>query len=397
VPAPDGETKSADDSAAKAADAATTSADDSATKTGDDHNAADAAATPAQAAELPVVPRTSTISTTARADADGEAPASSSRGKRSTVDPATLRETNKPADLISLPRTMSEEWMAADADDGAYEVEPRRPRWILAVAGGLAVIGAVAVFAMTRGGETVAPRASAAARSGSGEPTGTPTGAVAAVPLDAASAAAPVAVVAPVVAPVDAAEVAMAPPVVPIDAPPVAAVPVDAMQVAVAPVAATATTQVATTATKPATTPTATKPDAPVATKPVTTPVATTATKPATTPIATKPDAPVATKPATKPDVPATKKPPKEPKAPSAPKDERTIEQLVDAHEFGKANTACTTNTQFSTPRLVACALAACNTHSAALAARWIRAIPRASRDEMVSTCKGLGVDVPTP
>jgi hypothetical protein len=125
----------------------------------------------------------------------------------------------------------------------------------------------------------------------------------------------------------------------------------------------------------------------------VTTPVATTATKPATTPIATKPDAPVATKP----DVPATKKLPKEPKAPSAPKDERTIEQLVDAHEFGKANTACTTNTQFSTPRLVACALAACNTHSAALAARWIRAIPRASRDEMVSTCKGLGVDVPTP
>jgi hypothetical protein len=383
VPDPDDETKSADGSA-------TTVADDSATKTDDDKKSAAGVATAAQGVDMPVLPRTSTISTAAPATADGDAAPSTSQDKRTAVDPGTLREANTAADLISLPRTMSEEWMAAEADDGAYEVEQRRPRWILAAAGGLAVIGAVAVLAMTRGGETAAPRASAASRSSSTEPA--PGGAVAVVQLDAASAVAP-----EVVAPLDAAEVAMAP-VVPSDAPQVAIVPVDAVvvpTVAVAPAPVGADVAVVPVTAKPETTAkaaqaitpvatTATKPDA---TKPAATPVVTT--------VATR-DATVA-KPVRKPAAPATTKPPTEPKAPPPPKDERTIEQLVDAREFSKANTACTTNTQFSAPRLVACALAACNTHSAALAARWIRAIPRASRDEMVSTCKGLGVDVATP
>jgi hypothetical protein len=98
-----------------------------------------------------------------------------------------------------------------------------------------------------------------------------------------------------------------------------------------------------------------------------------------------------------KPKEPKGHKPHKDPKASPAPKDERTIEQLVDAGEFAKANTACATNTQFSTPRLVACATAACNTGSVPLATRWIRAIPRASRDEMAAKCKSIGLEITIP
>jgi hypothetical protein len=316
--------------------------------------------------ELPVLPRTSTstIATAApeptppaaepaTAPVEPEAAAAPARGKRATIDPATLRETNNPADLISLPRTMSEEWMARDADDGAYEEGPRRPRWIVPVAGGVAAIAVVAVvFAMGGSSDSPAPRKAA----------GPGVEVVAIVSIDAA---APALVVPPVV-PIDAPPVAVAPAVVPVDAAAVAVAPIDAgTAVVVAPVDAA----VAVAAVEP------------VAPKPV---------APA------PPKKPTVPKEPTAPKVPTAPKEPK-PKVPTPPKDERTIEQLVAAGELAKANTACTTNTQFSTPRLVACATAACNQHSLALATRWIRAIPRASRDEVIGMCKALGVDVVLP
>ncbi len=286
----------------------------------------------------PVVPRTNTSTVSAAAieqalaaSATSESPEKPSepQEERTTVEPHTLREASA-ADLISLPRTMSEEWMSRDADDGAYEVSSGRPRWIVpAIVAGVAAVGVVAVLAL--GGDK---GSSAPARVVANEPVvhADAEVAVAVVPVDAAE----------VVVTPDAAEVAM----VPIDAPqvvPDAAVPADAAVVAVAVDAAVP---------KPT-------PD-------------TVATNPATT----DPD----------------KKP-----TPKPPKDERTIEQLIDAREFAKANTACASNTLFSTPRLVACAIAACTTKSAPLAARWIRAIPKASRDEIVDRCKSLGLEVAIP
>lgn len=280
---------------------------------------------------MPVVPRTNaskisaaTIDQALAASADSESPEkparadSEPREQRTTVDPSTVHETTSAADLISLPRTMSEEWMATDANDGAYEVSSRRPRWIVqALIAGLAAVGVVVVFAL--GGH----RASS--------PAAEPRAVV------QADAAVPVVVVAAV--PADAAEVVRADAMVPLDAP----------QVAVVPVVADA--------------------GAPVASVPL--------------------DAAVPAK--------AVPIKPTTPKPPPPPQDERTIEQLVDASEFAKANTACAANTMFSTPRLVACATAACNVHSAPLAARWIRAIPRTSRDEIVAKCKSLGVEVAIP
>lgn len=276
--------------------------------------------------------------------ATADAIASEPRDQRTSVAPSTLRETKAHADLISLPRTMSDEWMAADADDGAYERKPGRPRWIIpAVVAGVAALGAVVMVAFS-GNRDSAPRPTLAAQE---KPVGfapDPGPPIAVVQADAAVA------VAVAVVTVDAAE----PVPVAMDAAAVAAVPIDAPLVAVAP------------------------PDAAV--------VVDAATRVVEVPIdAAVPAAVVATKPTPK------------PKPPAPPADERTIEQLVDASEFAKANKACATNTIFSTPRLVACATAACTTHSDALAARWIRAIPRASRDDIVAKCKALGVEVAIP
>ncbi len=284
--------------------------------------------------------------------ADAEA-----RESRPTVDSSTLHESTDAADLVSLPRTTSEEWMAADADDGAYERETRRRRWMIpAVVATIGVIGIVVMVAFN-GNTDSAPRSTVAAheeRVGSAADPGTP---IALVQADAA-------VVAVAVTPVDAEELvtaamdATSPTVVPIDASVLAVEPIDAPVVALAP------------------------PDAAL--------VVDAGTRVATVPVdAAVPAALVASKATTKPDT--------KPKVPAPPKDERTIEELVDASAFAKANTACATNTMFSTPRLVACAVAACNTHSDALAARWIRAIPRASRDDIVAKCKALGVEVATP
>ena len=312
---------------------------------------------------MPVVPRTNASKISAgaieqalAASANSESPeqpephttessdavASEPSGKRTTVDPSTLRETKVASDLIKLPRTMSDEWMAADADDGAYEVA-QRPRWVIpAAVAGIAALGAVMVLAFGGNKDSAPPTRVVS----NGERVGSASESNVAMHVDAAVA----------VMPVDAAEVVA----VAADATAVAMVPIDA-QVAVTPI------------------------DAGL--------VADAAVRVAEVRVDAAVPAVVATKPTTKPD--ATK--PKEPKPPAPPADERTIEQLVDASEFAKANKACATNTMFSTPRLAACAIAACSTHSDALAARWIRAIPRASRDEIVAKCKSLGVEVATP
>jgi hypothetical protein len=234
-------------------------------------------------------------------DKDTEAPSAGELAKQ----PAT-----KPADHIALPRTMSEEWMAADVDDGAYEVEAKRPRWLIpTVAGGIVTIAIVALFALRDrdDGAPARPQRVAVVADGRVPPT--------AVVVDAP-------VIVETAPPPDARE-----PDVSIDA-----------AVAVAP------------------------PDAAVRKPPS--------------------DAAIRAQPA----------PPPPPPPPHA--DERTIEQLVDAGEFAKANTQCRTNTHFTTPRLVACAIAACQSHDAQLAARWARALPSASHDEIAAKCKALGVEV---
>lgn len=233
----------------------------------------------------------------------------------------------EPGDLIALPRTMSEEWMAAEVNDEAYEEDKRRPPWLIpAIASAVAIIAIGAVFVL-----------------GGGEPETKPAPRVA-----SAVAPAPPVVVA---APIDAATVAQAP----IDALEVAAVPADAAVAAVAV-------------------------DAPVvAAVPADAAVVAAVAADAAVPVIAPP------------------KPKAPPPPPPPPKEERTIEQLVDAKEFAKANAACATNTRFSTPRLLACALAACQTDSSALAQRWVRALPRASADEMLATCKALGVALDPP
>jgi hypothetical protein len=299
-----------------------------------------------------------------------------SHAKNATVDPDQGSDARSAADMIALPRTMSEEWMAADADDGAYDEGPRRPRWIIpAIVGGIAAIGLV--VALTVGGNdsndanrTVAARSIDGSGQGSSmaeQPPVAPTAPV--VPAVAASDAAVA------LQPADAADVV----VTAIDAAPVAVTPPDAAAVAVvvpdAAVPAPVAVAVAPTGSASATA------------KPVEAKPAVVEPKP---PVEVKPK-PVEVKPK-----PAEIKPKPEKPAPP-PKDERTIEQLVDAGEFAKANSACATNTQFSEPRLVACATAACQTHNQALATRWIRAIPKASREAMIQKCKAAGTDVQLP
>jgi hypothetical protein len=64
----------------------------------------------------------------------------------------------------------------------------------------------------------------------------------------------------------------------------------------------------------------------------------------------------------------------------------------VSAGQFAKANTACKTNTIFNGPRLTACTIAACNVKDTALAKRWIRAIEKAARADLIKTCSAMGV-----
>lgn len=288
---------------------------------------------------MPVLPRThaSTISAAAidqaiAASATSESLAPAPPEPLRTVDSGTLHETTSAADAVSLPRTTSEEWMAKDADDGAYEMSSQRPRWIVPViAAGIAAIGVAAVLSL--GGNKDSQRVVA-------------TNGRLGVEVDSAVLAA---------VPMDAAEIIGADATVTI-------VPIDAAQVAVVADAANVTV-VGDAATVVASAPV----DAAVATKPSKTDTA----------LTTK-----ASEPGAKPPIKPT---------------ERTIEELVGASEFAKANTACAANTIFSTPRLVACATAACSTSSLSLATRWIRALPRASRDEMVEKCKSLGVEVAIP
>jgi hypothetical protein len=316
----------------------------------------DGAAANTEHEATPVVPRTKSVAIdqTLAATENSESPdkpASVEPAAQQAIAPSALRDIADTTDKVAMPRTMSEEWMARDADDGAYEEEPRRPRWMIpAIIGGIAAIGLVVMLALG-GNDDSATRPSAVAREEQVGSAPASSALTAVVQVDASI---------PVVQ-VDATEVTPVSAVVPIDAPQLAVTPTDAALVVDAVMPVDASVPANAVETKPTS-----KPDTTVTTN---TKAAESSKKPIT----------------------------KQPKPPAPPKDERTIEQLVDANEFAKANTACAANTLFSTPRLAACAIAACNTQSTALATRWIRALPRASRDEMIAKCKSLGVEVATP
>jgi hypothetical protein len=92
---------------------------------------------------------------------------------------------------------------------------------------------------------------------------------------------------------------------------------------------------------------------------------------------------------------PIVKKDPVEKKEP-APK--KGIEELFAAGDFANTNTACTKEIVFTPQKLQMCAEAACQTKNTALAKRWINAISKASRPDMIAKCKGMGVDLePAP
>jgi hypothetical protein len=74
-----------------------------------------------------------------------------------------------------------------------------------------------------------------------------------------------------------------------------------------------------------------------------------------------------------------------------------TIEQMFEKGEFGKADHACSSNTRFNPGRLEVCALAACNVKDTALANRWLRAIERGARDGIIAKCKDLGLELTAP
>jgi hypothetical protein len=247
--------------------------------------------------------------------------------------------------------------MAADVDDGAYEDDKKRPPWLIpAIVGGVVTLGIVALFAMRGSDDDKPPPPKPVAAQQEEIPPPPPP--------------APPAPVAPVVAPAVTIDAQVAE--VSIDAPVVAAVTIDA-----APVVAAVVVDAAPPPPPPV--------DAAVPHVP-----ADAAVK------HVEPPKPPPVEHVEKPKPPPVEhvEKPKPPKPPAPPKDERTIEQLVDAGEYGKANTACATNTQFSTPRLVACEMAACQTKSTALAARWIRALPGGMRDDLKAKCKALGVDL---
>jgi eukaryotic-like serine/threonine-protein kinase len=76
------------------------------------------------------------------------------------------------------------------------------------------------------------------------------------------------------------------------------------------------------------------------------------------------------------------------------PETKKGIEELFAAGDFAKTNTACTKEIVFTAQKLTMCAEAACQTKNTALAKRWINAISKASRPDMIAKCKALGVEL---
>jgi hypothetical protein len=70
------------------------------------------------------------------------------------------------------------------------------------------------------------------------------------------------------------------------------------------------------------------------------------------------------------------------------------IEELYAAGDYAKTNVACTKAVVFSADKLEKCALSACQTKNTALATRWVRAISKSARPEIIESCRGMGVDL---
>jgi serine/threonine protein kinase len=240
--------------------------------------------------------------------------------------------------------------MAAADEDDEQPLAPRRPAWIIPAAATVAVGMLITVIVVARGGKkdkTTRPNNQQVAVTADArieQPMATPDAAIAAVVTpDAAEQATVVAV--------DAAVVAVAPPDA--AAPP----PPDAAVVAIK------------------------EPDRPK--------------NPDTAKDPDRPKNPDTNKNPDRPKNPDTNKNPDTTKTPDTPKEaEKTIEELVAAADFAKANKACKTNTIFNSGRLTACTIAACNVKDVALAKRWVRAISKAERPELIKTCATLGVQI---
>jgi serine/threonine-protein kinase len=317
-----------------------------------------------------------------------EAPRVKTPTARPVTEPNAKTVTGNPTDLagaIAMARTTSTEWYergereASDAhakhtghrhddhDDHKSTAHshsdldshdhPRRPAWLIpALAAAILIVVVLAVVKMAGRetpaktyGNNVGSTGSAVAAAGSAE-VGS---AVAPVVVDAAVA----------VVPVDAAEVAA----VPVDAAQVAVVAVDAAHVAALPV------------------------DAPVKAETTKKTVKTETTKTAKT---EKTDKTV-----------KTEKTEKTAKTDTTEKTEKTktddkptsIDDLYASGDFTKANQACAKNTQFNSQVLEMCANAACQVKDAALATRWLHALPHSSRDTLAAKCKDLGVEIKLP
>jgi hypothetical protein len=266
--------------------------------------------------------------------ADADAADSTDAAKDADREAPRAAEARAVASRTAVAREPSE------SDDAS--LAPKRPAWLLPVGIGAAALLVIVIFAMS--GSDDKPKRQKPQEQQQ-----------VAVIADAA-------IVAPVVT-VDAADVATMTP----DAAQVAAVPVDAA-VATAPV--DAATQVAS-----ATPDAAVKPKEPV----------------------DKPKDPVdkPKDPVDKPKDPVDK--PKDPVDKPPPVSSQTIEELVSAGEFGKANKACKTNTIFNSTRLTACTIAACNVKDQGLAKRWIRAIEKSARPDLIKTCGAMGVTIEDP
>jgi serine/threonine-protein kinase len=72
----------------------------------------------------------------------------------------------------------------------------------------------------------------------------------------------------------------------------------------------------------------------------------------------------------------------------------KTIAQWFAAGEFTKTNIACANEVVFTAEKLQMCATAACRTKNITLAKRWVNAIAKAVRPDMIAKCKTLGLDV---
>ncbi len=280
----------------------------------------------------------------AKTDVDGAQTAAAVEAADADRDAKEPREAPPAAEAPAVASRPAVAREPSESEDTSFA--PKRPAWLVPAGLGAAALLVILIFALKSGGGDKPKRQ---------EPQQQPQVAVVA---DAA-------IVTPEVV-ADAAEVAMVTP----DAAEVAAVPVDAAVAATAPV--DAATQVA-----------MAPPDAAVAVKP---PV----DKPKD-PV-DKPKDPV-DKP--KPPVDKPKDPVDKPKDP--PPSAKTIEELVSGGEFAKANKACKTNTIFNSTRLTACTIAACNVKDEALAKRWIRAIGKSERPELIKTCGAMGVTLEDP